>query len=298
MKDKLYVSAFNVFKFFIRIMPETLIFFFAKALSRMIYAADSKHKKIAKVNLDLAYGDTLSEEDKEHIIRACYLNLILSLIDFVKNQGISREALLNKVTFKNETILENALAAGKKVILVTAHYGNWELVALSIAAKFGDMTIIGRDLDASSMNAILKQNREQFGIELIDKKGAMKSMISVLKHNRMLGLLVDQNTSEKEGVLVDFFGKPVRHTPSAAILSRRFNAVIIPVFITTEDHLQYTLTFYEGFVTETTDDKDRDILESVQKQAKITEKVIRKKPEEWFWLHKRWKNRFEACYDD
>jgi KDO2-lipid IV(A) lauroyltransferase len=121
-------------------------------------------------------------------------------------------------------------------------------------------------------------------------------MITVLKNNRMLGLLVDQNTSKNEGILVDFFGKSVRHTPSAAILARRFDALIIPAFITTDDYSDYKITFYEPIKTEKTEDKDKDILDSVQKQAKITEDIIREKPEAWFWLHKRWKNQFEECY--
>ena len=296
MKDLLYRSLFYFFRCIIWLLPDQLMYSVMKGIASLIYLLDKKHRKIAQVNLDLAYGDALSQEEKERITKTCYLNLVLSLVDFVKNQGISREKLLKKVTFKNDVVLEEALKQGKKVILMTAHYGNWELVALSIAAKFGEMTIIGRELDSPGMNAILKQNREQFGIELIDKKGAMKSMIAALKNNRMLGLLVDQNTSENEGLLIDFFGKPARHTPSAAILSRRFNAVIIPVFITTKDHQHYELQFYDPIETEKTDDKEQDILHSVQKQAKITEEVIKKRPEEWFWLHQRWKNQFEERY--
>ena len=296
MKDILYLSFFNLLKFLIWIVPNRVMHLLMKGFSHLVYRMDKKHRKIARVNLDLAYGDKLSDGEKEKIIKACYFNLALSLVDFVKNQGISREALLQKVTFVNESVLTDALKKGKKVILATAHYGNWELVALSIAAAFGPLTIIGRKLDSDVMDVILKQNREQFDIKLVDKKGAMKQMISVLKEGRMLGLLVDQNTSEKEGILVDFFGKPVRHTPSAAILGRRFDALIIPVFITTEDHQHYTMTFYEPIMTEKSDDKEKDILESVQKQAAVTEEVIRKKPEEWFWLHQRWKNQFEEYY--
>ena len=296
MKDLLYLSLFYFFRFLIWLLPERVMYGVMKGIASLIYFFDKKHRKIAQVNLDLAYGDSLTQEEKEHIIKACYTNLVLSLVDFVKNQGISREALLKKVTFRNDAVLADALEQGRKVILITAHYGNWELVALSIAAKYGEMTIIGRELDSPGMNAVLKQNREQFDIELIDKKGAMKSMIAALKQGRMLGLLVDQNTSENEGLLIDFFGKPARHTPSAAILSRRFDALIIPVFITTEDHLHYELTFYDPIETEKTDDKERDILDSVQKQADITEEVIRKRPEEWFWLHQRWKNQFEERY--
>lgn len=296
MKEMFYLGAFNLFKFFVWIIPDRLLIWLMRGFSYLVYLFDKKHRKIAKVNLDLAYGDTLSETEKEHIVRECYFHLAMTLADFVKNQGISRERLLSKVTFKNAHILEDALREGKKVILVTAHYSNWELVALSIAAKFGPMTIIGRKLDSASMDAILRQNREQFDIKLINKQGAMKPMIDTLKKNRMLGLLVDQNTAKKEGLLVDFFGKPARHTPSAAILGRRFDAVIIPVFINLNDDLKYTLTFYDPIITEKTEDKEGDILRSVQKQADITEEVIRKKPEEWFWLHQRWKNQYKEYY--
>ncbi|AKF24344.1 lipid A biosynthesis acyltransferase [Sulfurovum lithotrophicum] len=297
MKDLLYLGVFNLFKFFVWIIPDRLLVWLMRGFSYLVYIVDRKHRKIAKVNLDLAYGNTLTEAEKEHIVRECYFYLAMTLADFVKNQGISRERLLSKVTFKNSYILEDALKEGRKVILVTAHYSNWELVALSIAAKFGPLTGVGRKLDSPTMDEILNQNRQQFDIEMLDKKGAMKSMIQALKHNRMLGLLVDQNTSENEGVLIDFFGKPVRHTPSAAILSRRFDAVIIPVFITTEDHKHYELTFYDPIQTEKTEDKEGDILRSVQQQANITEEIIRKKPEEWFWLHQRWKNQFEKYYE-
>lgn len=297
MKDMIYLLLFNGLKFMIWIVPNQVMYFFMKGLSSLIYSIDKKHRKIARVNLDFAYGDTLSNEKKEKIVKACYLNLVLLLVDFVKNQGISKEALFKKVTFKNTSILIDALNSGSKVILMTAHYGNWEILPLSIAAKFGPLTGVGRKLDSAVMDHVLSHNRQQFDIEMLDKKGAMRDMITVLKNNRMLGLLVDQNTSENEGILVDFFGKPVRHTASASILARRFDALIIPAFITTEDHQHYQITFYEPIITEKTKDKEKDILDSVQKQAKITEDIIRKKPEEWFWLHRRWKNQFEKCYE-
>ena len=296
MKDLLYLSLFYCFRFLIWLLPDRVMYVVMKGLAFLVYKIDKKHRKIAQVNLDLAYGDTLSQKEKESIIKGVYLNLLLLLVDFIKNQGISREKLMQKVSFKNEEILADALKEGRKVILVTAHYGNWELLPLSIAAKFGPLTGVGRKLDSPAMDEILNRNRQQFDIEMLDKKGAMKSMIQVLKENRMLGLLVDQNTAEKEGVLVDFFGKPVRHTPSAAILARRFDALIIPAFITSDRYPHYTITFHDPIVTEKTEDKEGDILRSVQRQADITEEVIRKKPEEWFWLHQRWKNQFEERY--
>lgn len=296
MMDMVYLGLFYGFKFMIWGIPNPIMLFLMKGLSLFIYKIDTKHRNIAKVNLDLAYGDSLSRNEKEKIIKLTYLNLVLLMVDFVRNQGISKEKLLKKVNFENAEILTDALSRHEKIILITGHYGNWELVPLAIAAKFGPLTGVGRKLDSEKMDKILNQNREQFDIEMLDKKGAMKEMMSVLKKNRMLGLLVDQNTSEKEGVLVDFFGKPVRHTPAAAILSKRFDALIIPTFITSNDYQNYTITFYEAFKTEKSEDNGQDIVRSVQKQAKITEKIIRQKPQEWFWLHKRWKNQFEESY--
>jgi len=297
MKDIFYLLVFNIFKFFIWIIPDKMMYYFAKGLAALIYRVDKKHRHIANVNLNLAYGNTLSVQQKNEIIKATYLNLMLLLVDFIRNQGISKEKLLKKVTFENEHILMDVLAKDQKIILVTAHYGNWELLPLSLAAKFGPLTGVGRKLDSDSMDKILSTNREQFDIEMLDKKGAMKEMITVLKNNRMLGLLVDQNTSANEGILVDFFDKPVRHTPSAAILARRFDALIIPAFITRDSYPHCTITFYKPIVTDKTEDKEKDIFESVQKQAKITEEIIRAQPGEWFWLHKRWKNQFEAYYE-
>ncbi len=297
MKEVFYWTLFYSFKFFIVITPTRVMDCIVKGLAAFMYAIDAKHRKIASVNLELAYKDAISNEKKEKIIKATYVNLIYLLIDFIQNQGISKEVLLDKVTFHNSDILMSAMNSDSKIILMTAHYGNWELLPLAIAAKFGPLTGVGRKLDSAVMDKILSKNRQQFNIEMLDKKGAMREMISVLKDNRMLGLLVDQNTSENEGILIDFFGNPARHTPSAAILARRFDALIIPAFITTEDHRHYEITFYEPILTNKSEDKERDILESVQKQANITEEIIRHKPEAWFWLHKRWKNQFEWRYD-
>lgn len=248
------------------------------------------------MNLDLAYGTAMDDVSKETIIRQLYRHLVLNLADFIDNQGAAKATVLDKVIFVHAEYLDEAIKSDRPVILVTAHYGNWELLPLAIAARFAPLTGIGRPLDSGIMDTILKANREQFDIDMIDKNGAMRAMIATLKRKRMLGLLVDQNTSEKEGILIDFFGKQARHTPSAAILARKFNAIVVPVFISTEDHVNHTITCYPPLPVQHSEDVEADILAHVQSQATITEQVIREKPDEWFWLHKRWKNQFEHLY--
>ncbi len=295
--DKIYYISFIIFQFIVKHTPDFILNPILNLLSSIAYLVDKRHKKIAKVNLDFAFGDELSEKEKKRIVKRCYKNLVYNLADFVKNQGISKEELAKKITFKNEHYLKDALKERKKVVLITAHYGNWELVALSMGAFFGPLAAVGRKLDSPTMNKILKKNREQFDIEMFDKKGAMKGLIRALKEGRMVGLLVDQNTAKEEGILVDFFGKKARHTPSAALLARKFDALIIPVFITSDDFKHFTVTFYPTIKTPKTKNQKEDIFISTQAQAKVTEEVIRKKPDEWFWFHRRWKNQYEHIYD-
>ncbi|WP_281950404.1 lipid A biosynthesis lauroyl acyltransferase [Nitrosophilus kaiyonis] len=294
--DRLYLILFKIFRFTVLNTPKPILFSILNFLAKTIYLFDISHRKIAKINLDFAFNDELSNEEKEKIVKKCYKNLIYNLADFAKNQGISKEDLRKKLEFKNEDILKDAIKNREKIILITAHYGNWELIPLAIGAFFAPMSVVGRALESKSIDKIVKKNREQFNIKLLDKKGAAKGMINALKNGRIVGLLVDQNTRTKEGILIDFFGKKARHTPSASLLARRFNAKIIPVFITTNDYEKYTITFYEPIICQKSQNSDEDIKNCTQAQADITEKVIRKKPDEWFWFHKRWKNQYEYIY--
>lgn len=296
--DSFYLGTFYLFRFITLYTPKFIMDLILKAGALFFYTIDKKHRRIAQVNLDLAYEDKLSQAEKIAIIKGCYKTLVYTLADFFKNQGASKEEVLEKVTFHDETFLINPLKEGKKIIIMTAHYGNWELLSLSIAAKFTPLAIVGRDLESDVMNKILTKNREQFNIELLSKTGAMKGMVKALKNTRPVGILVDQNTSETEGVLIDFFGKKARHTPSVAVLAKKFDAVIVPAYITMRDSKNFDVRFYEEIVMEDSGDKEADILKCVQAQADVTQKIIEDKPEEWFWLHQRWKNQYEEAYNN
>ncbi len=296
MKDRIYLALFKAFRWIVLHTPRKVEALFIKALARAIYLLDAKHRHIARVNLDLAFEDELSEKEKERIVKKTYENLLFNLADFVRNQGISKDELLKKVKFINPEIVEEAKRLKKPIIFITAHYGNWELLPLAVAAKFGPLTGVGRALDSKIMDQILRANREQFDIKVANKKGALKELIRAIKEGRSVGLLVDQNTTDSEGLLIKFFGKDARHTHSAALLALRMGAIIIPAFITTEDHIKFKIEFYEPIEVSKEFEKDEAIKRCVQEQANVTERAIRKKPDEWFWLHQRWKNRFEELY--
>lgn len=295
MLDSFYLFAFGLFKFFVTKLPKPLVNTLINLFSTLGYLIDKKHNNIAKVNLDLAFEDRMKEEQKRAIVKKCYKNLLYLLKEFIVNQTISKENLLKKITFHNEHIYHDAIQKQKGVIFLTAHYGNWELLSLAMGAKFGPMSVIGRKLDSTAMNAILEKNRQRFNITLLEKKGAMRGILKALQKGENVGLLVDQNTSEQEGILISFFGKSARHTPAAAQFSKKMKSPIIPTFITTEDYEHFEITFYDPIVM-SQDENEEAIKNNVQAQANITQHVIEKKPDEWFWFHRRWKNQYGEHY--
>lgn len=294
--DRVYLTLFYAFSALVRWVPFGVLKPFVCALADLVRLVNAKHRRIILTNLDLAYGDGMPQEEKKKILKACYRNLALNGVDFIRNQNSTKAAILSKVTLVNEDVLAEALAQKRTLVFQTAHYGNWELVPLTLAAKYGPLSGVGRPLDSAAINAIVRSNREQFDIELIDKHGAMRPMLKAAKAGRNLGLLVDQSTGAHEGVLVDFFGKKVRHTPAASVIARRVNGLIVPIFMTTTDYQHFTLTFYPPIEVAKTEDMDKDILEATQAQARVTEEAIRAKPDEWFWFHKRWKGEHAHVY--
>jgi KDO2-lipid IV(A) lauroyltransferase len=277
-----------------QILPKKIKYSIAQGIAWIFYKYHKRYYKIAKANLDFIYKESISNEKKEQIIKDMFLNLAQNLGSFIENQDTSKEKILKKVTFKNDNILLNALKSNKPIVFITAHQSNWEILPLAIAAKYQPLTGVGRPLDQVWLDKILQKNREQFNIEMISKFGAMRKMVKTVKAKRVLGLLVDQNL---EGVEVEFFGKKTIHTTSAAILATKFNATVIPAFITRVGFEKYIATFYDPIEIEKSGDEAQDIINHTQKQAAITEKVIRESPHEWLWIHRRWKQTYPEIYN-
>jgi KDO2-lipid IV(A) lauroyltransferase len=237
-------------------------------------------------------------KEKKEIATRVFYNLLQIIVGMVKRKTLDKEGLLSPITFENDHILQKAIKDQKKIIFITAHYSNWELLAPVLASKYNiQLAIVGRKLDSKPMNKILVDTRERFGVEMIYRKGAMKGMIKALKQHKAVGLLLDQNLREKQGgIKVSFFNKPAGHSPAASVLARSLDATIIPVFIQTDDYLNYTVKFYTPLRTIKTEHKDEDIRQMTQAQADITQHVITQRPQEWFWVHKRWKAYLPELY--
>jgi KDO2-lipid IV(A) lauroyltransferase len=298
MIDYLYLFLYKLFTLLAKILPKRVMDSLLKALARFAYRVDKKHHHIINANLKLAFGDKFTQKRRDEIGIRVFYNLLQTIIGFMRRERESRDDIIKNIEFKNSHILQNAIDSNQKIIFITGHYSNWELLAPATSAKFNmNIVGVGRKLDSDLMDRVLKKNREQFGIEMVYRKGGIKGIIRALKSGKAVGLLLDQHLGAKQGgIEVDFFNHKVLHSPSASILARNFKATLIPSYISTDDYINYIVTFYKPLSYIKTQNRNQDIIDMTQAQAKIMEDVIRDRPDEWFWVHKRWKGFYLDIY--
>lgn len=294
--DRLYLAGFYTLKFLIFILPSSLQKMLAKFLAFAFMKLKKKRFHVVMTNLNLAFGETKSKEEKLEIAKKCYYNFAKYLgINFILNQNTTKQKILEQVVFKNEHFLFDAIKSGRPIIVTTAHFGQWEIFPLAVAAHFGPSSVLGRKLDSSVMDKILRANRAQFNVELIDKNGGAKDILKALKARRIVGILVDQNTAPKDGIKVKFFGKDVLHTPAASVLAQKTNALIINAFIYQKGENLNEICF-EQPIDISTFDKEDAVQKATQMQCSACEEMVRARPEEYFWFHQRFKRFYENEY--
>ncbi|WP_103628180.1 lipid A biosynthesis lauroyl acyltransferase [Campylobacter concisus] len=294
--DRLYLAGFYTLKFFIFLLPSSLRDLLAKFLAFSYMKLNKKRFHVVMTNLNLAFGESKTKEEKLEIAKKCYYNFAKYLgINFILNQNTTKQKILDQVVFKNEHFLLDAIKSGRSIIVTTAHFGQWEIFGLAVAAHFGPSSVLGRRLDSSVMDKILRANRSQFDVELIDKDGGAKDILKALKARRIVGILVDQNTAPKDGIKVQFFGKDVLHTPAASVLAQKTNALIINAFIYQKDENLNEICF-EQPIDISTFDKEDAVQKATQMQCSACEEMVRARPEEYFWFHQRFKRFYENEY--
>ena len=294
MRDYIYFSLYKSFSFLLKILPNKAVITLTKGIAKVAYTLSKKHQNIINNNLDLAFNHTLSLEEKKTIGVAAFENLTDTTFGIMKRDNMKKSDVIKNVTFENDEIIKNYQKEGKQFIFVTGHFGNWELLSQSIAIHF-NLTLVGvgRELDSKLMDKVLIKNRERFNVEMVYKKGAMKGCIKAIAKNKTIGILVDQHIGLHQSINVDFFNHKVTHTPIASILSRKFNLDLIPAFISTDDYENYTVKIYPPIKSIKTKNQEEDLEKMTKAQAEAMETVIKEKPKQWFWMHKRWKEFYQ-----
>lgn len=245
-------------------------------------------------NLEIAFPEkSLAERDA--ILRGTFENLGRVLGDLSQFPKYTRERLAELIDFNldDETKgLYEMQKKGRGFLITTGHLGNWEMLVLGFAALYEPISYLARPLDNPKLDDMLNARRTIFGNTPINKKNSARLAIKILSEGGILGILSDVNAQKKEGVFVPFFGVPTCTSSGAALMAIRSNALIYPTFCVWDKNTG-RYKFVHGSLLTPADSGDRkqDIVDTTAAFTAEIEKIIREYPDQWMWIHRRWKTR-------
>jgi len=269
--------------FTLAVGPRSFSFRLARLYTFVLDLALPRLRRIARRNLSLA-GYPRQEHRK--IIDGVFLSIARLLVTFARFPQMNAANVGAWIRYEGFEHFQAARAPGKGVLFATAHFGNWELSAFAHALMTEPLNIVVRPLDDPGINALVEHRRRLSGNRPIEKWDAARVILRALHKGEAVGVLIDQNSSLSEGVFVDFFGVPACANAGFAKLAAHSGAAVLPGFAVWSDAEQkYVLRFYKP--VEMTGDAAAD----TQRLHSLLERVIREHPDQWLWIHRRWKTR-------
>ena len=279
--------------FCLRIIPQFLRDLLFSSLAKFLYLIGKKSNKIVETNLKFIFDDISKEEIKE-IQKYTYSNILSWGQSLIENENVKEEDVLKKVSVENKEVFDILRASNKRIIFISAHYGNMEMLNYYINKFITPVIQVARASKNKEFDKFLVNSREKSGCKIVFRAGALKHLIKALLKNKVISLVVDQNVNPINAVAVKLFGKDVYQSSSPAILARKFDAYIIPVSLINLSNKKYKIKFYDAIAPIKTEDEKDDLFKSTQYQADAIERIILEDKKQWFWFHKR----FKGFYDD
>ncbi|MCU0239750.1 MAG: lysophospholipid acyltransferase family protein [Pyrinomonadaceae bacterium] len=279
-------------------LPRFLAIRLGLLVGDLAYLVLGRLKKIARTNLEIAFPD-LSENEKKRLTRGCFRSLGRQLGEVTQFPKATKESLSKIIEFpftaEEWANYEKLKEQGRGVIFLTPHFGGWEVLALGASALLGPQSYLVRRLDNPLMEEFTANLRGKFGNVPMDKSEATLPALQLLRKGEHLGILADVNIQAKEGVFVPFFSRLACTTVGVAALAMRTNALIV-LFAAPwiEEKQKYVVQLGGVFEFESTGNRQQDLIDLTAKYTKATEEIIKKFPDQWLWIHKRWKTRPEG----
>ncbi len=232
-----------------------------------------------------------SDTECRRIADDMYANFGLNLVETLRLAYGRPDPLLAKVRVLDREIVEEALANEKGVLILTAHLGNWEMLAVAATREGFPSSIVVKEIKGVAINDLIVRMRERFGTGLVPQRNAYRQCLRVLKKNQLLGFMLDQNMIRDEGVFVDFFGKPACTTPGLAHLAAHSGAVVVPAFAVRREADRGLDIQVLPPLPAPADRSPEAIQEATQLYTGAVEDMIRRYPGQWNWIHRRWRTR-------
>jgi KDO2-lipid IV(A) lauroyltransferase len=275
---------------FLAAIPVSLLTKMALPIGRLWYAFDPRHRKIALTNMRMAFGNEKTPAEIRKLIKANFVQFARVTLELPSVMNLNKRNVDDYVTFEGSHHLTDAHAAGAGVIILSAHFGNWELMVRSWPLKTGrPCNGIVRTLDWEPMERLQAEIRGATGGKMVDKTEAKTFVIELLEKNELVGILLDQNASWYEGVFVPFFGQLACTNKGMATLALLLNSAVVPAFSFRQPDGRYKIVISKPVPTIRTGDFEKDVLLNTERYTREIEKSIRQAPDHWFWVHRRWR---------
>jgi KDO2-lipid IV(A) lauroyltransferase len=271
----------------LRFLPRRIVMGLGRSLGRLWSDLDPRHVGVALDNLRHAYPHW----DDARLLRTArgvYAHFGQVLLDLLWLQERSREEIMDLVDVEEAEAVRAALAEGKGVVMAAAHIGNWEVNGIALGWLFEPVGVVVRPLDNPLLDARLTAFRQKSGNVVIPKKRVLGQALRRLREGKAVAFLVDQNVQASEGIFVDFFGRPAATTPAAAALAVRVGCPLVTGWTELRPGGRYRMKYYV-LRPSAGADRQAEVERLTRELSALVEEWVRAAPEQWLWIHRRWK---------
>jgi len=291
MRRKLEYAAAWPFIKILGALPRPMARGFAIGLGRIVYLFHGRLRRVGLRNLDLALPEK-KEAERKRIVRGVFTSLGRQLAELCQFPRYTTEKVDEVVVYDGLDNYLQARARRKGVLFLTAHFGGWELSAFTHSLHGYWLHVVMRPMDNPYLDRMIEHYRTMHGNKTVAKDDFVRGLLAAMKAGETVGILMDTNMTPPQGVFVDFFGIPACTASGLARIALRTDAAVVPTFTIWDETMgKYRLRFDPALELIRTGDLERDIVANTQKFTKVIEDYVRKYPDQWLWVHRRWKTR-------
>lgn len=294
MRRKLEYAAAWPFIKILGILPRSLARGVGIAIAQTVYLLHVRLRRVGMRNLELAFPEK-SIEERKRILRGEFSSLGRQLAEVCQFPKYTRENVDKVVVYDGLENFQQAYARGKGVLFLTAHFGAWELSAFAHSLHGHWLHIVMRPMDNVYLDRLIQSYRTMHGNKTVGKDDFVRGLLGAMKCGETVGILMDTNMTPPQGVFVKFFGIPACTASGLARIALRTDAAVVPGFTIWDKELRkYRLRFDPALELIRTGDLEADIVTNTQQFTKVIEDYVRRHPDQWLWVHRRWKTRPEG----
>lgn len=294
MRRRLEYAAAWPFIKILGLMPRRLSRAVGIGLGLAVYLVHARLRRVGMRNLALAFPEK-TEPERARILRGVFVSLGRQLAEVCQFPKYTLENVEQVVVYDGLENYERAYARGKGVLFLTAHFGAWELSAFAHSLHGHWLHVVMRPMDNPYLDRLIQSYRTMHGNKTVGKDDFVRGLLAAMKAGEVVGILMDTNMTPPQGVFVNFFGIPACTASGLARIALRTDAAVVPGFTIWDEALgKYRLRFDPAVELVRTGELEADIVANTQKFTKVIEDYVRKYPEQWLWVHRRWKTRPEG----